>query len=105
MSSSRRVDSQTILAVEVNASGALLTVTLDNGMIVSVPLSWYPRLYESTVEERTHWSLIGGGIGIRWDGIDEDISVAGLLAGRRSGESEKSLARWRASRQRVETAH
>ncbi|MDE2788619.1 MAG: DUF2442 domain-containing protein [Chloroflexota bacterium] len=104
MSSSPRVDGQTIRAVEVNASGALLTVTLDNGMIVSVPLDWYPRLYESTAEERAHWSLIGGGIGIRWDEIDEDISIAGLLDGRRSGESEKSLARWRTSRQRAEAA-
>ena len=104
MSSSQRVDSQTFRAVEVNASGVSLTVTLDNEMIVSVPLSWYPRLHESTAEERTHWSLIGGGIGIRWDGIDEDISVAGLLAGRRSGESEKSLTRWRTTRQRVKTA-
>ena len=45
-------------------------------------------------EERQHWRLIGDGQGIHWKSLDEDISVEGLLAGRPSGESEKSLKRW-----------
>ncbi len=71
-----------------------LTVVLDDGRVISVPLSWYPRLYHGTPEERANFRLIGGGEGIRWPDLDEDISVEDLLAGRRSGESEASLRRW-----------
>ncbi len=72
----------------------MLTVVLDDGRVISVPLSWYPRLYHGTPEERANFRLIGGGEGIRWPDLDEDISVEDLLAGRRSGESEASLMRW-----------
>jgi hypothetical protein len=78
-----------------------LTVTLHDGRVLSVPLWWYPRLHESASPEWKNWRLLDDGRGIRWDDIDEDISVTGLLAGRASGESEKSLASWRAARQRV----
>ncbi len=71
-----------------------LTVVLDDGRVISVPLSWYPRLYHGTPEERANFRLIGDGEGIRWPDLDEDISVEDLLAGRRSGESEASLMRW-----------
>jgi hypothetical protein len=59
-----------------------------------VPLVWHPRLVDATLEERNSWELIGSDEGIHWDGIDEGISVEGLLAGRHSGESQTSLERW-----------
>ena len=57
-----------------------LTVDLDDGRSISVPLAWYPRLLHSALEERSHWRLIGKGEGIRWPDLDEDISMENLLA-------------------------
>ncbi len=71
-----------------------LVVELADGRTLSVPLAWYPRLWHGTSEERNHWRLIGNGQGIHWTDLDEDISVEGLLCGRRSGESQRSLKRW-----------
>jgi hypothetical protein len=71
-----------------------LTVSLTDGRTLSVPLTWYPRLWHGTPEERARWRLIGDGQGIHWPDLDEDISVEGLLEGRRSGESQRSLKRW-----------
>ena len=88
-------------SIQVSVSEGYLSVALDDGRIVSVPLDWYPRLFESSPAERQNWRLLDDGRGIRWDEIDEDISVAGLVAGRRSGESEKSLARWRQAREQA----
>lgn len=82
------------LAKNVLIDAEMLTVVLDDGRVISVPLSWYPRLYHGTPEERANFRLIGGGEGIHWPDLDEDVSVEDLLAGRRSGESEASLRRW-----------
>ena len=71
-----------------------LRVELSDGRIVSAPLAWFPRLQHGSVAERNHWRLIGGGEGINWPDLDEDISVENLLAGQPSGESQKSLQRW-----------
>ena len=71
-----------------------LTVELSDGRTISVPLAWYPRLTHATGDERSRWRLIGRGEGIHWSDLDEDISVEGLLAGRPSGESQRSLKRW-----------
>ncbi len=101
MKSSRGVDNCTSRSVDVSLSDEFLTVVLDDGRNVSVPLDWYPRLYESTRSERDNWRFLDDGRGIRWDDIDEDISVVGLLEGHRSGESETSLNRWRAARNQV----
>jgi hypothetical protein len=68
-----------VLAVDVVCSGDALSVTLSDGRIVSVPLVWFPRLHEGTPRQRSEWELIGSGIGIYWEAIDEDISVASLL--------------------------
>jgi len=76
-----------------------LTVRLDDGRSLSVPLAWYPRLLHAAEAEREHYELIGEGEGIHWPELDEDISVEGLLAGRRSAESAASLAKWRQKRQ------
>ena len=72
----------------------LLTVELADGRIISVPLDWYPRLVHATEDERSNWDLHAGSQHIHWEDLDEDISVEGLLAGRRSGESQASLNRW-----------
>jgi hypothetical protein len=81
-------------ATRVVVDEASLTVELVDGRTVSVPLLWFPRLVEATPAERGNWRLIGRGEGIHWPDLDEDISVAGLLAGKRSGESQRSLKRW-----------
>jgi hypothetical protein len=67
------------LAVEVSCSDDALTVVLDDGGSVCVPIVWFPRLLNATSKERGDWELIGGGLGIHWEAIDEDISVASLL--------------------------
>ncbi len=67
------------LAVEVSCSNDELSVTLSDGRVVSVPLVWFPRLAGATPRDRSDWELIGGGIGIHWTEIDEDISVESLL--------------------------
>jgi len=64
------------LAVEVSCTGDELTVLLADGRKVSAPVAWFPRLLAATRKQRVDWELIGGGIGIHWESIDEDISVA-----------------------------
>ena len=48
---------------------------------IAVPLAWYPRLLAANAEERADWEIAGGGYGIHWPRIDEDLSVEGLLRG------------------------
>lgn len=67
------------LAVEVAFAEDALNVGLADGRIISVPLNWFPRLEEASHSDRKNWDLIGGGLGIRWGAIDEDISVESLL--------------------------
>jgi hypothetical protein len=86
------------LAQAVRVTHDSLHVDLTDGRTISVPLGWYPRLVHATGEERMNWRLIGMGRGIHWEGIDEDISVEGLLAGRPSGESQTSFKKWLTSR-------
>ena len=80
--------------VNVSITDDTLTVELSDGRTVSVPTAWYPRLVHATAEERQNWRLIGNGHGIHWESLDEDISVENLLAGRPSGESQKSFKQW-----------
>jgi hypothetical protein len=86
-------------ALSVTVSEDLLTVELSDGRIISVPVVWYPRLAHGSREERGNWQILGSGIGVHWPDLDEDISVAGLLAGRRSGETQASLSRWLKTRE------
>ena len=67
------------LAKDVRFDVDRLHVQLSDGREISVPLDWFPKLRNATQEQRSHWKLIGKGIGIHWDDIDEDLSVAGLL--------------------------
>ncbi len=71
-----------------------LTVDLVDGRTIIVPLSWYPRLWHGTREERNNIEIIGNGTLLHWPDLDEDLSVSGILAGRRSGESQQSLKKW-----------
>ena len=71
-----------------------MTITLEDGRGLRVPLAWYPRLLHATPAERNNWQLLGDGYAIEWPDFDEHIGVEGLLAGRRSGESAQSFERW-----------
>lgn len=85
-------------AVRVDVTEDALIVHLSDGRTLSVPVAWYPRLERATPGERAAWELIGGGTGIHWEAIDEDVSVEALIAGRASSESQTSLKRWLAMR-------
>ena len=82
------------IAVEVTVTDKKLFVELEDGRSIAVPLEWYPRLLHGTVEERQNYQLLGDGYAIEWPDLDEHIGIEGLLAGRRSSESQSSLERW-----------
>ena len=84
--------------LDVALTGDTLTVELEDGRTLSVPLAWYPRLAHASPDERNNWRVIGAGAGIHWEELDEDISIENLIAGQPSGESQSSLGRWLASR-------
>ena len=81
-------------AMTVAVTEDTLTAELSDGRAISVPLAWHPRLVHATPEERGNRELIGGGQGIHWPDLDEDLSVENLLAGRKSGESQRSFKQW-----------
>ena len=58
-----------------------LIVDLMDGRTSSAPLAWYPRLANATPKQRAHWERCGGGYGIHWPDVDEDLSTEGLLRG------------------------
>lgn len=92
--SSSAVENQAVVALSVTVSEDTLSVELSDGRTIAAPLVWYPRLSHGTAEERNAWRLIAAGRGIHWPALDEDISVANLLAGQPSAESPKSFKRW-----------
>ncbi len=77
---------------DVAVSEDELTVALMDGRTIAVPLAWYPRLAGGSPEQRAHWELAGGGYGIHWPELDEDLSTEGLLAGARAPHGSAS---WR----------
>lgn len=87
-------DAQSVIITEDT-----LSIDLSDGRSISVPLAWFPRLLHATQKERNNWRLIGGGHGIHWEDIDEDISIEGLLAGKPSGESQTSFKKWLENRE------
>ncbi|MBA2335289.1 MAG: DUF2442 domain-containing protein [Pyrinomonadaceae bacterium] len=66
---------------EVNTTEDELSVRLMDGRTISVPLVWYPRLLNATEEQRKNWRISGGGYGIHWEDLDEDLNTEGLLRG------------------------
>ena len=85
-------------AVRARILNEAVIVDLRDGRTVTAPLNWYPRLLHGTARERRNWRLIGGGLGIQWPDLDEDLSVEGILAGRQSAESQASLKKWLSNR-------
>lgn len=69
----------TVFAVNVRFDEETLHVNLSDGRTISAPLEWFPKLRAATSEQKAKWRLIGRGIGIHWEELDEDLSVAGLL--------------------------
>jgi Protein of unknown function (DUF2442) len=102
---SSTVEPRSATARQVFVTSDTLTLDLSDGRSVSAPLSWYPRLLYGTVEERSHWRLIGQGQGVHWPDLDEDISVENLLAGKPSAESQPSLWKWLEGRVDGRNAH
>jgi hypothetical protein len=68
-----------VLGVEF--SDDALSVSLRDGRIITVPLVWYPRLLNATPSQRQNWKVAGGGYGLYWPDVDEDLSTEGLLRG------------------------
>jgi hypothetical protein len=96
--SSLAVEVQEPRGKSVKVSDEELTVDLVDGRTIMVPLGWFPRLWHGTPRERSHFEIFGDGAYIHWPDLDEDLTVAGLLAGQRSGESPESLKKWLDSR-------
>ena len=66
---------------DVHFTEDALAVDLADGRTIIVPLVWYPRLLNATIEQRSFWKIAGGGYGIHWPDLDEDLSTEGLLRG------------------------
>ena len=81
-----------VLSVEVTDD--TLSVDLEDGRTVSVPIGWYPRLANGTAAERANLQISGAGYGVHWPDLDEDIGVEGLLLGKHSSEGAPSFERW-----------
>src|ERR1019366_7337280 len=67
--------------LDVQFSVDAISVSLRDARVISVPLVWYPRLLDATAAQRNNWKIAGGGYGIHWPDIDEDLSTEGLLRG------------------------
>ena len=83
-----------VRVVNVMATDDTLSVDLEDGRTISVPIGWYPRLAHGTPAERANFQISGAGYGIHWPDLDEDIGVEGLLFGKKSTESPASFERW-----------
>ncbi len=88
-------------AVNLSVSEDSLTVELEDGRTVSVPVAWYPRILHAKQTERNNFRMIGHGDGFHWPDLDEDISVQNMLAGKPSGESQNSFRNWLKQRGKV----
>jgi hypothetical protein len=80
--------------IEVVVTDDTLSVDLEDGRTVAIPIGWYPRLAYSSPAERANFQISGAGYGIYWPDLDEDIGVEGLLLGKKSNESQVSFERW-----------
>ena len=81
-------------AVKVIVTDDTLTVDLEDGRTISVPIGWFPRLAHGSPEERANFQISGAGRGIHWPDLDEDIGIEGLLLGKKSTESPSSFKKW-----------
>jgi len=69
------------LAKSIDFTDDLMNVHLMDGRVIGVPLAWFPRLLAATPKQRKKYEIGGGGIGLHWPDLDEDLSIAGLLSG------------------------
>ncbi len=88
------VDREKMSAKSINVTDDTLTVDLEDGRTISVPIGWYPRLSCGTMAERANFQISGADYGIHWPDLDEDIGIEGLLLGKRSTESPASFEQW-----------
>lgn len=86
--------------VNVTVTEDTLSVDLEDGRTISVPIGWYPRLANGIPTERANFQISAAGYGVHWPDLDEDIGVEGLLLGKKSTESPASLERWLQARKR-----
>lgn len=77
---------------DVRLSEETISVDLMDGRTITVPLVWYPRLLNATPEQRSQWKVSGGGYGIHWEEIDEDLSTEGMLRGHPAPRQSLSAA-------------
>jgi hypothetical protein len=98
--SSSVIELKDVRVTNVVVDDTTLSVDLSDGRSLSVPLAWYPRLFNASETERSQWRLIGKGQGIHWELLDEDISVENLIIGKPSSESQASFEKWLSSRKK-----
>jgi hypothetical protein len=87
---------------QVTVTDDTLSIDLEDGRTIAVPIGWYPRLAYGTSTERANFQIGAAGYGIHWPDLDEDIGVEGLLLGKKSAESRASFERWLQRRQAVQ---
>jgi hypothetical protein len=85
--------------IDITVTDDTLSVDLEDGRTIAIPLGWYPRLAYGTPTERANFQISGAGYGIHWPDLDEDIGVEGILLGKKSSESQASFERWLQRRQ------
>lgn len=85
--------------IHVAITDDTLSVDLEDGRSIDVPIGWYPRLAYGTSDERANFKISGAGYGIHWPDLDEDLGVEGILLGKKSSESRASFERWLKQRQ------
>ena len=76
----------------VSITSEKLRVDLEDGRTITVPLAWYPRLLGATQKQRSNWQIAGGGFGIHWPDIEEDLSTQGLLRGAKAPQGSSDAA-------------
>lgn len=86
------------LATQISITDQMLIVDLADGRSLTIPLAWYPRLQHALPQEQQNWQLLGDGYAIEWPDLDEHIGIEGLLAGKRSSESQKPFEHWPTTR-------
>ena len=95
---SSRVKNPEARAEKLTFSNDAMSVRLADGRTLIVPLAWYPRLQHGSAKERQNYEIIGEGEYIHWPDLDEDLTVVGLLEGRKSAEASDSINKWLAER-------
>ena len=89
--------------LSVTVTDDTLSVDLEDGRTISVPIGWYPRLAHGTPNERAKSQISGAGYAIHWPDLDEDIGIEGLLLGKKSAESPSSLEQWLQRRKQTQS--